>query len=99
MRPLNAASIPRRGKPKAVWLGFRCGPGFPTVIFVSFTEPNCQARVSVRIAGRGAMFQQTAYPPILMGPYNRKRRVRWLSPLAFLALTSITLGSVLAFVL
>ena len=45
------------------------------------------------------MFQQTAYSPILMGPYNRKRRVRWLSPLMVLALTSITIGSVLALVL
>jgi hypothetical protein len=35
----------------------------------------------------------------MMGPYNRKRRVRWLNPLTVLALGSITIGSVLAFVL
>jgi len=48
------------------------------------------------------MFQPLAYPPVLIGPYSRKRRTKMAvgaSQLAMLALVSITVGSVLAFVL
>ena len=48
------------------------------------------------------MSRQSAYSPILMGPYSRKRRLRIFAgtgQFALLALASITVGSVLAFVL
>jgi len=46
------------------------------------------------------MSQQFTYSQILIGPYSRKRRVRLFSPTyAMLALASVTMGAVLAFVL
>ncbi len=48
------------------------------------------------------MSQQFTYSPILIGPYSRKRRARLFSPAsqyAMLALASVAMGAILAFVL